>query len=77
MKLKLGQIRFLMVVLAVLALVLLPVGCSIRSDAVTSVALVCFLLTVFIWFFLYRCPHCGNRLGRSTGLWCPHCGEKL
>ena len=26
---------------------------------------------------LYRCPHCGDHLGREIGAYCQHCGEKL
>ena len=26
---------------------------------------------------LFRCPHCGEHLGRDRGGFCPHCGKKL
>ena len=26
---------------------------------------------------LYRCPHCGKYLDRSTGDFCPYCGKKI
>ena len=35
------------------------------------------LCAVLMYAALYRCPHCGRYLDRSTGEFCPHCGEKL
>lgn len=26
---------------------------------------------------MYRCPHCGKYLDRSTGDFCPYCGKKI
>ncbi len=28
-------------------------------------------------FLFYRCPHCGNLLGRNEGKHCQHCGKSL
>lgn len=25
----------------------------------------------------WRCPHCGQHLGRDVGRYCTHCGEEL
>ncbi|MBQ8647254.1 MAG: hypothetical protein IJ484_03835 [Oscillospiraceae bacterium] len=33
------------------------------------------LVTVSLRFF--RCPHCGQHLGRTYSAYCPHCGERL
>lgn len=77
MKLKLGQIRFLMAVSAALALLLFPLGVALDNTVIFYLGLGCFTLTVYIWLFHYKCPHCKKRIGRSTSLRCPHCGQKL
>ena len=47
----------------------------------TTPLLVGFLLVLagFLAVFLmgFRCPHCGEKLGREVGSTCPHCGGKL
>ena len=30
-----------------------------------------------VWLLCWRCPFCGERLGRSDGETCPHCGKSL
>ena len=77
MKLNLGQVRFLLVVLAALGLVLLSLARAFWSTVLLYGGLICYVLSVLVWFVLNRCPHCHKRLGRSTSLYCPHCGEKL
>ena len=74
---KLGQVRFLMAVLAALGLVLLTLARAFWSTALLYGGLICYVLAVLVWFGLNRCPHCHKRLGRNTSLYCPHCGEKL
>lgn len=74
---KLGRVRLLMVVFALLALLLLPVGSALHSDILIIGALFCFVLATFVWFAFYRCPHCHKFLGQSTKIICPYCGERL
>lgn len=74
---KLGRVRLLMVLFAVLALILLPLGCELHVDWIITAALGCFAAAVFVWFGFYRCPHCHKFLGRSTKIYCPYCREKL
>ena len=76
-KLNLGQVQLLMMALAALALLLFPVGVGLKSTVLLYAGLICYILAVYVWFCLYRCPHCRKRLGTHTGLYCPHCGKKL
>ena len=32
---------------------------------------------LLIKILLYRCPHCGKYLDRSSGEFCPYCGKKV
>ena len=36
-------------------------------------------LSLPLMFLLWRCPHCGQYLGRNyeAGKYCPHCGGKI
>ncbi|MCI9165971.1 MAG: hypothetical protein HFF65_07425 [Oscillospiraceae bacterium] len=77
MKLTLGQARLVTGVLALLTLVLFPLASALRSEGVLYAALLCFVLTVLVWFACNRCPRCRRHLGRSTSLYCPHCKERL
>ena len=75
MKLTLGQVRLLMFVFGLLALILVTLGASLRIVPVLYAGLLCFILSVR--FALYRCPHCRKQLKQHTGLRCPYCGERL
>ena len=39
----------------------------------------CFILALVLEHLLFRCPHCGQYLGRKfvPGGYCPHCGKEL
>lgn len=74
---KLGYVRFLLVVLGALGLLLFTLGGGFKNVALLYAGMICYVLAVFVWFGLNRCPHCHKRLGSNTGLYCPHCGEKL
>ena len=77
MKLTLGQVRLLMFVFGLLALILVTLGASLRIVPVLYAGLLCFILSVLVRFALYRCPHCRKHLKQHTGLRCPYCGERL
>ena len=76
-KLRPAQVRLMMIVLGALTLLLLPLSFWLDSIPILYAALICYILVVFVWFALNRCPHCRRHLGRHTGLYCPYCGEKL
>ena len=77
MKLTQGQVQLLTAVLALLALVLLPVSGALGSWPLLYAGLLSFVLAVLLWYVRNRCPHCRRHLGRNTGRYCPYCGEKL
>lgn len=76
-KLKPGQVRLLTVVLAALALLLVPLGARLNSSVLLYAGLVSYILVVLVWFAFHRCPYCRKHLGKHNGLYCPYCGEKL
>ena len=77
MKLTLGQVRLLMFVFGLLAIILATLGAFLRIMAALYGGLLCFVLSALVRFALYRCPHCHKQLKQHTGLRCPHCGEWL
>ena len=76
-KLNRAQVQLLSIILGALALILVPLGFSLKSRAVLYAGLICYILVVLVWFRLNRCPHCRKHLGKHTGLHCPYCGKKL
>lgn len=74
---KLARVRLAMIVLAALALILLPLGSALKADTMITAALFCFVASAVVWYTFYRCPHCHKFLGQSTKSTCPHCGERL
>jgi hypothetical protein len=44
---------------------------------VMVVGIAIMLAAFAVRFAFYRCPHCGNYLGRSFGDYCPSCGKEL
>ena len=44
----------------------------------TVLGIVLILASCAVWSLYYRCPHCGEQLGRDRYLkYCPHCGRAL
>ena len=44
----------------------------------TVLGIVLILASGAVWSLYYRCPHCGEQLGRDRYLkYCPHCGKAL
>ncbi len=44
----------------------------------TVLGIVLILASGAVWSLYYRCPHCGEQLGRDRYLkYCPHCGRSL
>lgn len=53
-------------------------GAQGGSKALTALGIVLILASGVIWSLYYRCPHCGEQLGRDRYLkYCPHCGKSL
>ncbi len=53
-------------------------GAQGGSKALTALGIVLILASGVIWSLYYRCPHCGEQLGRDRYLkYCPHCGRSL
>ena len=76
-KLNRAQVQLLSIILGALALILVPLGFSLKSRAVLYAGLICYILVILVWFRLNRCRHCRKHLGKHTGLYCPYCGKKL
>ena len=77
MKIRLGQVRLLMFIFGLLAIILVTLGAFLRVIGVLYGGLLCFVLSALVRFALYRCPHCRKQLKQHTGLRCPYCRERL
>ena len=84
---EIGEISLLSIVTAVapmtlfvllaLTLASLLIGCGV-SKPVYFLFTACFAGGyALVYLALWRCPFCGERLGRSDGEICPHCGKSL
>ena len=63
--------------LLALTLASLLIGCGV-SKPVYFLFTACFAGGyALVYLALWRCPFCGERLGRSDGETCPHCGKSL
>lgn len=53
-------------------------GAQGGSKVLTVLGIVLILASGAVWSLYYRCPHCGEQLGRDRYLkYCPHCGRSL
>ncbi len=53
-------------------------GAQDGITVLTVLGIVLILASGAVWSLYYRCPHCGEQLGRDRYLkYCPHCGKAL
>ena len=53
-------------------------GAQDGITVLTVLGIVLILASGAVWSLYYRCPHCGEQLGRDRYLkYCPHCGRSL
>lgn len=53
------------------------IGAFADVTFLTFLGMIVMIASLLLHIALYRCPHCGEYLFRSTGEYCPSCGEKL
>ena len=74
---KLKQIKYLIYTLAA-ACVLMVLLLAVTESMVFLWLMLAFAVAMIgvnlVW---WRCPYCGEHLGRGTGKYCTHCGHHL
>ena len=74
---KISKVRHIILILGTLVfLSLIIVGLFQMLAFLWVSVILCVALLVFNLMF-WRCPHCGEHLGRDVPTFCPHCGAKL
>lgn len=63
--------------MAVLIVFLAMVAQAKPGPVLLVLALIAFLAFLAVEFFMNRCPHCGQYLGKNWGQFCQHCGERI
>ena len=48
-----------------------------KNVAFAMLALLLAVVLVVVNLLFWRCPHCGEYLGRDVGRFCTYCGEEL
>lgn len=68
-----------MLAIAVVLLILANLFHGIVRFVFYGLAVFAAVMFVVLWAKIWRCPHCGQHLGRmsTTGDTCPHCKQKL
>ena len=61
----------------VLGFIMTIIGAMENINFLYTIGIVIFVGAFLFRLACYRCPHCGEHLGRSKGEYCPHCGEKM
>lgn len=56
------------------ALVSLVGAWGFQNNVATLIGLMMMGASLIVWGRFYRCPKCGEHLGRGTPKRCPHCG---
>lgn len=64
------------IILALVPLLLL-IGAMSGNETVELLALIPFFAGLIFFITFYRCPSCGEFLGRNRGPYCHQCGEKF
>lgn len=79
MKIKYYNARFISLIICLLSIIPFALAyCSEPKLLYGIIGFVLLVVGVVILFKYYRCPHCGEFLGRDEmGKCCPHCGKAL
>ena len=55
----------------------LIIGCGVSKPVYFLFTALFAIGYAAVYLLCWRCPFCGERLGRSDGEICPHCGKSL
>lgn len=64
-------------IMAVLIIFLAMLARTEPGPVLLVLALIALLVFLAVEFFMNRCPHCGQYLGKNWGQFCQHCGERI
>ena len=73
----LKTIKVLLFTLLALTLASFLIGCGVSKPVYFLFTALFAIGYAAVWLLCWRCPFCGERLGRSDGESCPHCGKNL
>lgn len=73
----LKTIKVLLFTLLALTLASFLIGCGVSKPVYFLFTALFAIGYAAVWLLCWRCPFCGERLGRSDGETCPHCGRSL
>ena len=73
----LKTVKVLLFTLFSLALASLIIGCGVSKPVYFLFTALFAIGYAAVYLLCWRCPFCGERLGRSDGEICPHCGKSL
>ena len=73
----LKTIKVLLFTLLALTLASFLIGCGVSKPVYFLFTALFAIGYAAVWLLCWRCPFCGERLGRSAGETCPHCGKSL
>ena len=71
----LKTIKVLLFTLLALTLASFLIGCGVSKPVYFLFTALFAIGYAAVWLLCWRCPFCGERLGRSDGETCPHCGS--
>ena len=58
-------------------IVLILLAAVLKSILVMALGLLCAIAGIAVNLAFWRCPYCGEHLGRDGGKYCSHCGHHL
>ncbi len=73
----LKKVLYIMYGLNAATVALILVGALLKSILVIGLGWLSAIASIVFNLAKWRCPHCGEHLGRSGGKYCPHCGHML
>ena len=76
-KLNLKQVLYIVYGLGAAGLALFAAGALLKSIPVFVLGFLIMIAGMVFNLAKWRCPHCGEHLGRDTPKYCPHCGHQV
>ena len=73
----LKQKQGVMILVMAVSLVMVIAGASADTIWAEAIGLIGLLAGFALNLAWYRCPHCGEHLGKYPGEYCKHCGKKI
>lgn len=77
MKMNLKQVKYLIYGLGAACVPMFLLLYATRSLVFLWLALAFLVAGIAVSLALWRCPYCGEHLGRDVSHYCTHCGKKL